>query len=113
MGRPAQFVNALLNGMLIVPLICPSANSREVRVSTIMDRNKILASGAFSLESYAEMTPPEIAKLVDDGFVHVLDVRNLTEWQEGHIPNSQHIMLGTLPERSGSVPSMMCCEFGI
>ncbi|MFN2745190.1 rhodanese-like domain-containing protein [Bacillus sp. z60-18] len=85
-------------------------------VGGFVDREKILASGAFSLETYAEITPPEIAKLVEDGFVHVLDVRNLTEWQEGHIPNAQHIMLGTLQERLEEInkdgPILVQCRSG-
>ncbi|MCY7776312.1 MBL fold metallo-hydrolase [Bacillus licheniformis] len=85
-------------------------------IAGFMDRDKILESGAFSLESYAEIIPLEIAKLVEDGFVHVLDVRNLTEWQEGHIPNAQHIMLGTLPERLDEIrrdcPILVQCHSG-
>ncbi|MBT2624156.1 MBL fold metallo-hydrolase [Bacillus sp. ISL-32] len=85
-------------------------------VAGFMDIDKILASGAFSLESYAEITPLDIAKLVEDGFVHVLDVRNLTEWQEGHIPNAQHIMLGTLQERLDEIkrdyPILVQCRSG-
>lgn len=85
-------------------------------VAGVMDSGKILASGAFTLESYTEITPLDIAKLVEDGFVHVLDVRNLTEWQEGHIPNAQHIMLGTLQERLDEIkrdcPILVQCHSG-
>lgn len=85
-------------------------------VAGFMDSGKILESGAFELESYTEITPLDIAKLVEDGFVHVLDVRNLTEWQEGHIPNAQHIMLGTLPERLDEIkrdcPILVQCRSG-
>ncbi|KMM59974.1 Zn-dependent hydrolase [Bacillus glycinifermentans] len=85
-------------------------------VAGFMDSGKILASGAFTLESYTEITPLDIAKLVEDGFVHVLDVRNLTEWQEGHIPNAQHIMLGTLQERLDEIkrdcPILVQCHSG-
>lgn len=85
-------------------------------VAGFMDSGKILESGAFELESYTEIIPLDIAKLVEDGFVHVLDVRNLTEWQEGHIPNAQHIMLGTLPERLDEIkrdcPILVQCRSG-
>ncbi|MEC1261306.1 MBL fold metallo-hydrolase [Bacillus swezeyi] len=85
-------------------------------VAGFMDSAKILASGAFSLESYGEVTPLEMAKTVEGGFVHVVDVRNLTEWQEGHIPNAQHIMLGTLQERLDEIkrdkPILMQCRSG-
>ncbi|MEC1435748.1 MBL fold metallo-hydrolase [Bacillus spizizenii] len=85
-------------------------------VAGFMDSDKILASGTFTLESYTEIAPLDIAKLVEDGFVHVLDVRNLTEWQEGHIPNAQHIMLGTLQERLDEIkrdyPILVQCRSG-
>ncbi|WP_340672946.1 MBL fold metallo-hydrolase [Brevibacillus agri] len=70
----------------------------------VMDVNRILPEGVFELESYAETTPLEAARQVESGEVHVVDVRNLTEWQEGHIPNAQHIMLGTLPGRLDEIP---------
>jgi glyoxylase-like metal-dependent hydrolase (beta-lactamase superfamily II)/rhodanese-related sulfurtransferase len=33
----------------------------------------------------------------------ILDVRQQTEWDEGHIPGSQHIFVGDLPDRIGEV----------
>jgi hydroxyacylglutathione hydrolase len=46
----------------------------------------------------------------------VLDVRALTEWQTGHIPAAQHLMLGYLPERIGEVPAgkplLVQCQAG-
>jgi glyoxylase-like metal-dependent hydrolase (beta-lactamase superfamily II)/rhodanese-related sulfurtransferase len=35
---------------------------------------------------------------------HVLDVRQRTEWDEGHIPASRHAFVGDLPDRMGEVP---------
>lgn len=82
----------------------------------LMDSEKIFASGAFALESYEEVTPAEIAKKVESGEVHVLDVRNQAEWNEGHIPNAQHIMLGTLPGRMSEIsqdrPIVVQCRSG-
>lgn len=74
-------------------------------VAGFMDHAKILASREFSLESYVEVTPLEIATTVESKDVYVLDVRNLSERLEGHIPNSQHIMLGTLPRRLDEIPN--------
>jgi hydroxyacylglutathione hydrolase len=34
----------------------------------------------------------------------VVDVRNLTEWDEGHIPGARHIMLGYLDEHIDTIP---------
>lgn len=37
-----------------------------------------------------------------DGFL--LDVRELDEWQAGHVPDAVHIPLGELPARWGELP---------
>ncbi len=58
-----------------------------------------------ALESYEEIQPTDIAAQVANGEVNVLDVRNQTEWDEGHIPGAVHIMLGTLPNRLQEVPT--------
>lgn len=57
------------------------------------------------LESYEEAAPAQIAAQVANGDVHVLDVRNQSEWNEGHIPGAIHIMLGTLPRRLAEIPA--------
>ncbi|MBM7648259.1 hydroxyacylglutathione hydrolase [Bacillus ectoiniformans] len=57
-----------------------------------------------TLESYDEIEPGNVKEQVENGEVTVLDVRNLTEWEEGHIPGAVHVMLGTLPNRLNEVP---------
>lgn len=57
------------------------------------------------LESYEAITPLEAAPLVENGDVHLLDVRSMAEWEEGHIKGAKHIMLGTLPDRIDEVPT--------
>ncbi|AXI10166.1 MBL fold metallo-hydrolase [Oceanobacillus zhaokaii] len=52
-----------------------------------------------SLESYENITPNETKKLIDNQEVYILDVRNQSEWNDGHIEQAQHIMLGKLPKR--------------
>lgn len=54
---------------------------------------------ATSLESYENITPLEAKSLIENEEVHVLDVRNQTEYDAGHIENAQHIMIGTLARR--------------
>jgi len=81
-----------------------------------IDYAKVAATGELALETYGEVTPREIAKAVENSEVHVLDVRNLSERKEGHIPNSQHIMLGTLPKRLDEIakgkPIVVQCRSG-
>jgi hydroxyacylglutathione hydrolase len=60
-------------------------------------------SGA--LQSYASATPQEIAGQVQRGEVAVIDVRALSEWESGHVPQARHIMLGYLPERLDEIPT--------
>eukprot|EP00130_Batrachochytrium_dendrobatidis_P008536 XP_006683411.1 hypothetical protein BATDEDRAFT_28926 [Batrachochytrium dendrobatidis JAM81] len=52
-----------------------------------------------SLESYENITPNETMKLLDNQEVYILDVRNQSEWDDGHIEQAQHIMLGKLPKQ--------------
>lgn len=81
-----------------------------------IDYAKVAETGELALETYGEVTPREIAKAVENSEVHVLDVRNLSERKEGHIPNSQHIMLGTLPKRLDEIakgkPIVVQCRSG-
>jgi len=54
---------------------------------------------ATSLDSYENITPLEAKVFIESEKVHVLDVRNQTEYDAGHIENAQHIMVGTLARR--------------
>ncbi|MCE7792993.1 MBL fold metallo-hydrolase [Salipaludibacillus sp. CUR1] len=62
-------------------------------------------SQAREKESYPEIQPEAAETKIIKGDVHLLDVRNLSEYTEGHISEAQHIMLGTLPERIHEVPA--------
>jgi hydroxyacylglutathione hydrolase len=53
--------------------------------------------------SYESRPPQELAGPIERGEVVVVDVRNQTEWDEGHLPGAQHIMLGYLAERAAEV----------
>ncbi len=86
-------------------------------VAGYIDLSVIEAYGADGkLETYENKAPNEIADLVQKGEVHVLDVRNLTEYEEGHIPGAQHIMLGTLADRIAEIqtdkPLVVHCKGG-
>lgn len=68
------------------------------------------------LESYDEITPLEAAGLIESGEVDLIDVRHLSEWQEGHIEGATHIMLGQLLDRVEEVsldrPIIVQCRSG-
>ena len=53
----------------------------------------------------ATSTPGELAAAVAAGSVRVLDVREASEWREGHIAGALHLPGGTLPTRIDDVPA--------
>lgn len=57
------------------------------------------------LQTYQVATPDVLAEQVAAGDVTLVDVRGLSEWQAGHIPQAQHIMLGYLPGRVSEIPA--------
>ncbi|MFK8794280.1 MBL fold metallo-hydrolase [Planococcus plakortidis] len=58
---------------------------------------------AENLASYENVSPSEASEMVEKGEAYMLDVRNQTEFDEGHIDNAQHIMVGTLKNRIDEV----------
>lgn len=50
-----------------------------------------------------EVSVTEAAKLQEEG-AFMLDVREVSEWNEGHMPGATLIPLGELPARLGEVP---------
>ena len=54
---------------------------------------------ADSLDKYDNVSIEEAKEMIDNGEANVLDVRNKTEYDEGHIENADHIMVGTLKNR--------------
>lgn len=57
-----------------------------------------------ALQNYQIAKPAELADTLAKGEATLVDVRNQTEWDEGHIPQATHIMLGYLTERVNEVP---------
>lgn len=50
--------------------------------------------------SYKEYLPIEVKKKLENtDDVVLVDVRELDEWQSGHVPNAKHIPLGEIPYR--------------
>lgn len=75
-----------------------------------------LAEQGQPVGSYEMSGPDELAVPVTRGEVIVVDIRNQTEWEEGHIPGAHHIMLGYLSERSDEIvdgkPIVVQCRTG-
>jgi hydroxyacylglutathione hydrolase len=71
----------------------------------------ILANGLESwrdeglpIESLATTSPPEAASLMQQGRVHILDVRDEYEWNEKHIPGAVHRYVGHLEDDLPQLP---------
>ncbi|GEL08138.1 MBL fold metallo-hydrolase [Salisediminibacterium halotolerans] len=70
----------------------------------VMQAETALAQSAEN-ESFPEIEPEQAAEEMKKDHVAVLDVRNLSEYNEANIAGAQHLMLGTLPERLNEVPT--------
>ncbi len=62
------------------------------------------AANGRPLEKVQEATASAIAPRILRGEVTVLDVRNASEWDHGHLPGAVHIPYGQLARRIGEVP---------
>jgi hydroxyacylglutathione hydrolase len=54
--------------------------------------------------SYPVKTVAQLSDTILKQEVQVVDVRSQAEWDQGHIPGAQHIMLGELPQRLDELP---------
>lgn len=71
---------------------------------------------AEKLDSYENVTPLEAKEILEKENAELIDVRNLTEFNEGHIEGAKHIMVGTLKNRLSEVPAdkkvILQCQAG-
>ncbi|KXY34850.1 rhodanese-like domain-containing protein [Bacillus sp. FSL K6-0067] len=102
-----------------------SANINEVRrdleviglgrTIAYMPSNKL--EDIESLETYEEKTVQELFPLIQSGTYLVIDVRNKSEWNEGHLPHAKHITLEHLTEYVQDIPKdhpiIVQCRSGI
>jgi hydroxyacylglutathione hydrolase len=65
-------------------------------------------------ESLTPMHVEELNRRLIEGSVHLLDIRERYEWDEGHVRNSQHIFLGELQDRLDELPRdvLVCTTCG-
>ena len=57
-----------------------------------------------TLGTIPQMTPTRLEQLRHTDSVTLVDVRGLAEWEDGHIPEAQHIPLGYLTTRLDEIP---------
>jgi len=102
-------------------LIGASAEAREqavrslVRVGLDEVRGYLLGGieawvrAGYPLAQTPQVSPRQLCARLDGdggGRWHVLDVRTLAEWREGHVPGARHIMAGELPQRAGELRAL-------
>ena len=66
----------------------------------------------------AEVTPQEVAAL-PDGAATIVDVREASEWEQGHIPGAQHISKSYIEQQieaaapDRDAPVILYCAGGV
>jgi hydroxyacylglutathione hydrolase len=75
------------------------------------------ASTGQELQCYNSAFPSQVAERLRKGDVTLVDVRSRAEWNEGHIPGAQHIMLGYLKDSLSDIPVnkpiLLQCRIGV
>ncbi len=84
--------------MVLVVACAPTAPSKDPSGS----QNMPVATPALTLA--ADVKPEDVHKIYQQGGVVIVDVRELDEYQAGHIPGAVLIPLGQLPKRLQEVP---------
>jgi len=57
-----------------------------------------------TLETVTEISSGDVATRLRDGGATIVDVRNVHEWEAGHLEGAHHIPLGELPSRIAEIP---------
>jgi rhodanese-related sulfurtransferase len=62
------------------------------------------------------ISPPDAHAALTAGTAILIDVREPSEWVEGHTPDTRHIPLATLPQRTADLPRdrvlLLICRSG-
>jgi rhodanese-related sulfurtransferase len=56
------------------------------------------------MDSASELSPQQVAALLEQGGAELIDVREPFEWEAGRIPGSRHIALGELTRQAEAIP---------
>lgn len=75
------------------------------RVAGVADAAAMTAAAGNALASVPQTTPEALAADVAAGRVHLVDVRAINEWRDGHIAGAHHLPLGRLAARLAEVPA--------
>ena len=73
------------------------------RIAGLFARSALINAGK-ATQSYPNASPEELALDIGNQRAMLLDVRNTTEWNEGHLPQASHRFLGQLPTTMHDLP---------
>lgn len=88
------------------------------RIVATMDPRviELLSESDSCLMKYEEVTMDQVKCTIETDRLYILDVRSLSEWEEGHIPQAKHVMLGHLQEQAHTIPNdkpiLVYCKTG-
>ena len=75
------------------------------RVAGVADTAAMTAAAGDALAAIPQVTPDALASDLAADAVHLVDVRAVNEWREGHIARARHVPLGRLPARLADIPA--------
>jgi len=101
---------------LILPTEDPGRARQAVRDLEVIGLDQVVGffgPGVFedwsaegrTLPGVQGVAPEGLERWIEEGHGVVVDVRNHSEWESGHIPGSVNVPLGRLPERVAEIPS--------
>jgi hydroxyacylglutathione hydrolase len=106
---PGEAVEAVVRDLAMIGLDRVAGCFSATVVQTWIDTNR-------AAEGVPEVSPEQLQSLLAAEAVELLDVRNSSEWEEGHIPGSRNFPLGRLPETLEQIPQekplVVYCQTG-
>ena len=80
---------------------------REMGIDNIagyFDADEVIKAG-LATESFPFQTPAQLAERIQNGEVHLVDVRRQTEWDEERIAQANYSFLGNMLQTASSLPT--------
>ena len=103
---------------LLLDDACTDCANRAAREMAMIGLDRVAGVfGSDALDSWersgrtmgtiAQVSADELARMMEGGGVHVLDVRGSAEWEAGHLPGVPNIPVGYLTDRLSEIPDNM------
>jgi rhodanese-related sulfurtransferase len=93
-----------LVGALVIGLTACGGGAGGLAGGVAIQAQPAVAGPTIGLSLPAEVTPERVAELYDTGQIAVIDVREMWEYEQGHIPGATLIPLDSLAGRLDEIP---------